>query len=601
MSRLRFSGRAPNNPTDRLPIVSKPNPRQRQAAQVEDELRDALKASRGSFFYAGLFSLFINMLMLLPAIYMLQVYDRVLSSSSLSTLAALTILVVVLYAVMGLLEIARSWLLVRVSAGLDMRLNERLFTAMFDSGLMSGRSSGTQPLTDLTSLRQFLTGNGLFAFFDTPWIPIYLAVIFLLHPLLGWFGVAGLVVIVTLAVINELSTRKPLGEANSLVVQSNNAVNGHLRNAEALEAMGMLDNVHRRWMDRHVAMLKLQAQASDRAGVLANTSKAFRIMLQSLILGAGAYLAVLQEITPGAMIAGSILLGRALAPVDMLIGSWKQFLSARSAYGRLRALLQSIPKRERRMRLPAPVGHLRAEQLVVVPPGGSVPVLRGVSFDIPAGETIGIIGPSAAGKSTLARAMLGVWPPASGKVRLDGAAIDDWNRDELGPSIGYLPQDVELMEGTVSENIARFGEIEPDAVVTAAQKAGVHEMILRLPDGYDTPIGQGGAVLSGGQRQRVGLARALYGSPRLVVLDEPNSNLDEHGEAALVAALGHLKRSKATVLVITHRPNLLHHVDRILVLREGLVQALGPRDQILGEFARPAAVARGAAAAPAPV
>ena len=289
----------------------RPISRHQQPAQVEDELRDALKASRGSFMFAGLFSLFINMLMLLPAIYMLQVYDRVLTSSSISTLVALTVLVVALYMVMGLLEIARSWLLVRVSAGLDMRLNERLFIAMFDSGLMTGRGSGAQPISDLTSLRQFLTGQGLFAFFDTPWIPIYLAVIFLLHPVLGWFAVGGLVVIVTLAVINEVSTRKPLTESNTLAASNINAVNGHLRNAEALEAMGMLGNVHRRWMERHVEMLKLQAQASDRAGVLANTSKSFRIMLQSLILGVGAYLAVLQEITPGAMIAGSILLGRA--------------------------------------------------------------------------------------------------------------------------------------------------------------------------------------------------------------------------------------------------------------------------------------------------
>lgn len=577
----------------------RPLSRQQQPAHIEDELRDALKASRGSFMYAGLFSLFINMLMLLPAIYMLQVYDRVLTSSSISTLVALTVLVVVLYMVMGLLEIARSWLLVRVSAGLDMRLNERLFTAMFDSGLMTGRGSGAQPISDLTSLRQFLTGQGLFAFFDTPWIPIYLAVIFLLHPVLGWFAVGGLVVIVTLAVVNEVSTRKPLTDSNSLAVSNLNALNGHLRNAEALEAMGMLGNVHRRWMQRHVEMLQLQARASDRAGVLANTSKSFRIMLQSLILGVGAYLAVLQEITPGAMIAGSILLGRALAPVDLLIGSWKQFLAARSAFTRLRGLLQAIPARMRRMRLPAPKGRLRAEQLVVVPPGGTVPVLRGLNFDIAAGETVGIIGPSAAGKSTLARAALGVWPAASGAVRLDGAAIADWNRDDLGPNIGYLPQDVELMEGTISENIARFGEIDPSTVVTAAQKAGVHEMILRLPQGYDTPIGQGGAVLSGGQRQRIGLARALYGSPCLVVLDEPNSNLDEHGEAALAAALGHLKRSQATVLVITHRPNLLHHVDRIMVLRDGLIQMFGPRDQVLAEFARPAAVGRSTPAVPA--
>jgi ATP-binding cassette subfamily C protein EexD len=566
--------------------------RQPHQSQIQDDLRDALKACRGSFLHAGLFSLFINMLMLLPAIYMLQVYDRVLASSSVSTLMMLTILVVALFTVMGLLEIARSWLLVRVSARLDMALNERLFTAMFDAGLRHGQTTGAQPLSDLTSLRQFLTGQGLFAFFDAPWIPIYIAVIFVLHPVLGWVAIGGLIAIVSLAVINEITTRKPLGAANALAVQSTNAITGNLRSGEALEAMGMLDNVHRRWLDRHMEMLRLQAKASDRAGFIANTSKAFRIMLQSLILGTGAFLAVQQLITPGAMIAGSILLGRALAPVDLLIGSWKQFQVARVAYSRLRQLLLSIPKRARFMSLPAPTGHLTAEQLVVVPPGGRVPVLRGINFDIPAGETVGIIGPSAAGKTSLARAVLGVWPPASGKVLLDGAAIGNWNRDELGPYIGYLPQDIELMEGTVSENIARFGEIDADAVVVAAQKAGVHEMILQLSHGYDTPIGQGGAILSGGQRQRLGLARALYGGPCLVVLDEPNSNLDDQGEASLANALSHLKRSGATVLVITHRPNLLHRVDRIMVLKDGLLQMFAPRDKVLAEFARPAVVGR---------
>jgi ATP-binding cassette subfamily C protein EexD len=559
-------------------------------AHAPDELKAALKASRGSFLYAGLFSLFINLLMLLPALYMLQVYDRVLTSSSVSTLVALTTLVVVLFMVMGLLDIARTWVLVRVSARLDMELNRRLFTAMFDAGLRYGRPSGAQPLSDLTNLRQFLTGQGLFAFFDTPWIPIYLAVLFLLHPVLGWVGLGGLIVIVALAVLNEVSTRKPLNAANSLAVQSSNAVNGHLRNAEALEAMGMLDSVHRRWLARHTEMLKLQARASDRAGFVANTSKAFRITLQSLILGTGAFLAIQHQITPGAMIAGSILLGRALAPVDLLIGSWKHFLAARSAYSRLKSLLLTIPPREASMRLPTPKGELSAEQLTVVPPGATKAVLQGISFHVPVGEAVGIIGPSAAGKSTLARAILGVWPATAGGVRLDGASISDWNRDELGPQVGYLPQDVELMDGSVSENIARFAEVDPDAVVAAAEKAGVHEMILRLPEGYDTAIGEGGVVLSGGQRQRIGLARALYGSPRLVVLDEPNSNLDDHGEAALLTAMRHLKHSRATVLVITHRPSLLHSVDRIMVLREGRIHLFGPKDQVLAEFARPATV-----------
>lgn len=566
-------------------------------------MREALKANRDSFLYAGLFSAFCNLLMLLPTIYMLQVYDRVLSSSSVSTLVALTLLVVVLLAVMGLLDITRSWLLVRVSTRLEMSLNERLFNAMFDAGLRGGPGLGVQPLADLTNLRQFLTGHGLFAFFDTPWVPIYLAVLFLLHPVLGWVGVAGLVVIASLAWANELLTRKPITAANALSVQNNNAVAANLRNIEVLEAMGMLKQVHGRWLDRHVQVLKLQSLASDRAGIITGTSKAFRITLQSLILGSGAYLAIQQIITPGAMIAGSILLGRALSPVDQLIGSWKQFLSARGAYDRLRELLMSTPPRLRCMPLPAPTGHLTVEQLVVLAPGGKVPVLRGISFDIAPGEIIGIIGPSAAGKTTLARSVLGVWPAASGKVRIDGAAIGNWNRDELGPYVGYLPQDIELMEGTVGENIARFGEVDADAVVAAAQKAGVHDMILHLPQGYDTPIGQGGAALSGGQRQRLGLARALYGGPVLVVLDEPNSNLDDQGEASLIGAIGHLKRSRATVLVITHKTSLLQGVDRIMVLKDGQIQMFGPRDKILAEFTRPRPPAQALvpAGGPAPV
>jgi ATP-binding cassette, subfamily C, bacterial EexD len=565
----------------------------RQPSGPPDELREALKANRNSFLYAGLFSAFCNLLMLLPTIYMLQVYDRVLGSSSVSTLVALTLLVVFLLAIMGLLDITRSWLMVRVSARLEMSLNERLFTAMFDAGLRGGPGFGVQPLADLTNLRQFLTGHGLFAFFDTPWVPIYLAVLFLLHPVLGWVGVAGLVVISSLAWANELLTRKPITAANALGVHNNNAVAANLRNIEVLEAMGMMKQVHSRWLDRHIQVLKLQSLASDRAGIITGTSKAFRITLQSLILGTGAYLAIQQIITPGAMIAGSILLGRALSPVDQLIGSWKQFLSARGAYDRLRDLLMNTPPRLRCMPLPAPTGHLTVEQLVVLAPGGKVPVLRGISFDIAPGETIAIIGPSAAGKTTLARSILGVWPAASGKVRIDGAAIGNWNRDELGPYIGYLPQDIELMEGTVSENIARFGEVDADAVVAAAQKAGVHDMILHLPQGYDTPIGQGGAALSGGQRQRLGLARALYGGPMLVVLDEPNSNLDDQGEASLSGAISHLKRSRATVLIITHKISLLQAVDRIMVLKEGQIQMFGPRDKILAEFTRPQAPALG--------
>lgn len=558
--------------------------------QHENELRAAIKASRNSFVFAGFFSLFINLLMLVPAIYMLQVYDRVLASNSESTLLMLTILVVGLFAIMGVLEVVRSRILVRVSARLDMQLNPRLFAAMFDAKLRDGRGAGSQPIEDLTNLRQFLTGNGLFAFFDVPWMPVYIFVLFYMHPWLGWFAIGGAMLLFILATANELSTRKPLGKANGMAIAARGYLGGNLRNAEALEAMGMLERVHTRWFERHREVLRLQALASDRAAMLSNASKVLRITLQSLILGMGAYLVIQQEFTPGIMIAGSIILGRALAPVDQLIGGWKGFLGARSAYKRLNDLLAAIPKRPRFMSLPSPDGQLSLDGVLAAPPGSNVPVLRGIKFDIAAGEVVGVIGPSAAGKSTLARVMLGVWPAAAGKVRLSGADISHWNRDELGPYVGYLPQDVELFDGTVSENIARFGEVDPEMVVAAAQRAQVHEMILRLPKGYDTPIGDGGAVLSGGQRQRIGLARAIYGNPVLVVLDEPNSNLDDQGEAALVKAVARLKADGATVVLITHRPSVLSSVDKILVLREGLVEMFGPRAQVLAQFARPTAV-----------
>nr|WP_207280975.1 type I secretion system permease/ATPase [Thiocystis violacea] len=561
-------------------------------------MRSALKASRDSFLFAGFFSLFINLLMLVPAIYMLQVYDRVLASSSESTLLMLTILVVGLFAVMGLLEVLRSRILVRVSARLDMLLNPRLFTAMFDAKLRDGRGAGAQPIEDLTNLRQFLTGNGLFAFFDVPWMPVYIFVLFLMHPWLGWFAIGGAVLLFALATANELITRQPLGKANGLAISARGYLGGNLRNAEALEAMGMLERVHGRWFARHREVLRLQALASDRAALLSNASKVLRVTLQSLILGMGAYLVIQQEFTPGIMIAGSIILGRALAPVDQLIGGWKGFLSARSAYKRLHDLLIAIPERPKFMSLPAPDGRLTVDGVLAAPPGSNVPVLRGIRFEIAAGEIVGVIGPSAAGKSTLARVLLGVWPVAAGKVRLSGADIGHWNREELGPHIGYLPQDIELFDGTVSENIARFGEVDPEQVVAAAQRAQVHEMILRLPKGYDTPIGDAGAVLSGGQRQRIGLARAIYGKPVLVVLDEPNSNLDDQGEAALVKAIAQLKAEGATVIIITHRPSVLNSVDKILVLREGLVEMFGPRDQVLAQFARPTAVARPTATLP---
>lgn len=552
------------------------------------DLQKALRVCRQSFISAAFFSLFINLLMLTPPLYMLQIYDRVLASRSESTLVMLTLLVTALFVVMGGLELVRSRILVRTGARLDSLLNPRLFQAMFDHSLQHPGGSG-QALHDLNNLRQFLTGNGLFAFFDLPWVPLYLAVLFLFHPLLGWFAVGSAILLFALALANELVTQKPLAAANTQAIANNNYLTGNLRNAEALEAMGMLPNIRRRWLERHRQVLGLQALASDRAGLLTTASKTLRLFLQSLILGLGAYLAIEHVITPGVMIAASILMGRALAPLDLLIGTWKGFVSSRAAYQRLNELLHVVPERRRYMPIPAPKGHLSLENVVAAPPGTNVAVLRGLTFTVAPGQALAIIGPSAAGKSTLARVILGIWPVAGGKVRLDGADIQHWNREELGPYLGYLPQDIELFAGTISENIARFGEVDPVKVVAAARQAAVHEMIQRLPQGYDTPIGEAGGFLSGGQRQRVGLARALYGDPVLIVLDEPNSNLDDQGETALIQAINELKAQRRTVVIITHRTSILKATDQILVLRDGQAQLFGPREQVLGQLIRPVA------------
>ena len=554
--------------------------------KATSELGDLLRYLRRYFYGVGAFSFVINMLMLVPAIYMLQVYDRVLTSRNETTLLMLTLLVVGLFALMGILEFIRSRVLVRVGAIMEHRINERVFDAAFEATLRRGIGNARQALTDLTQLRQFLTGNGPFAFFDTPWIPIYLAVIFMMHPTLGWFSVGATVLLLILAVVNELATRKPLQEANKLANQAINYAHNNLANAEVIEAMGMQPNLRRRWREKHMKHLALQARASDRAGALTSTTKTLRIAVQSLVLGLGAWLVLQDELTAGMMIAGSILLGRALAPVEQLIANWKGFVSARQSYHRLNELLAAHPPRQKHLSLPAPKGELRVENVVAVPPGGKTPVVKGVSFTVNPGTIVGMIGPSASGKSSLARLLVGVWPPAAGKVRLDGADLFQWDKAEVGPYIGYLPQDIELFEGTIAENIARFGELDSDRIIEAAKKAGVHEMILRFPQGYETSIGPGGINLSGGQRQRIALARAMYGDARLIVLDEPNSNLDDVGEAALIRALQTLKAEGRTMIVITHKMNLLNVVDNILVMRDGAMQAYGPKDQVLAQLAQ---------------
>lgn len=527
----------------------------------------------------------INILQLVPTIYMLQLYDRVVPTGNMSTLLMLTLIVLVLFVTMGLLEWVRSQVLVRVSSRLETMLNERLFHVAYKQSLYSGGVRGSsQPLDDLTALRQFMTGQGLFAFFDAPWIPIYIAVMFVFHAWYGWSAVATAIVLIIVAILNEKLTSEMLNEANGLAISGRNLVNKNLRNAEVIESMGMLKNVQQRWVVGTRKILLLQATASLHAGLMSALSKLIRMSSQSLILAVGAYLVIENEITSGMMIAGSTLLGRALAPIDIMIGSWKGFINARGQYNRLNDILLKTQIDSERMTLPEPEGAFSIETATVVPPGAKVPVLKNISLAIEKGDVVGVLGPSGAGKSTFARALLGIWPTASGKIRLDGADVFAWNRHELGPFVGYLPQDIELFEGTISENIARFGNLDPELVVAAAKIADVHELILRLPNGYDTFIGADGGALSGGQRQRIGLARALYGDPVVVVLDEPNSNLDEQGELALGNAIQRLKLRRVTVVVITHRNNVLANVNKLLILKDGTVALYGPRDQVLAQL-----------------
>lgn len=559
----------------------------------ENSLQAALKACKGAFISVGIFSLFVNALMLVPTFYMLQVYGRVLTSNNITTLAMLTIIMVILTITTGLLEGVRSRIMVRVSTKLDVLLSRDVFRASFKQALASGgMNASAQPMNDLTGLRQFLTGNGVFAFFDVPWLPIYIAVMFMFHPWFGWMAIGCAIVLVLLAVANEKATGKALAEANKENAGTNLETTKNLRNAEVVESMGMLDSLIDRWAVRQKKVLLLQSVASDKGSVVTSTSKTFRVMVQSLILGLGALLAINHEINPALVIAGSVLLGRALAPIDLMIGSWKGFITARTQYDRLNEILDKLQAEPERMPLPAPHGNIVVENLIVSAPGGKDPILRGVGFSVPAGAVVGIIGPSASGKSTLARALMGIWAPQHGTVRLDGADINQWDKVQLGPHLGYLPQDIELFEGSISENISRFTKIDPEKVVQAAQMAGVHEMILQLPQGYDTIIGEGGTNLSGGQRQRIGLARAMYGSPRLILLDEPNSNLDEVGERALASAIFQLKMTGATIFVITHRTSILAHLDRLLVMQNGGISMYGPRDQVMAELNKQAAAAQ---------
>ena len=545
------------------------------------ELTQVLWSFRREFIIVGVFSMVANVLMLSPTLYMLQVYDRVLMSRSELTLLAMSLITLFFFGVMAFSEWMRSRVLVRSGVRLDEALGTRVFNASFESYLSQSSAGPARAFGDLIQIRQFLTGNGIFAFFDAPWAPIYIAVLFLLHPMLGWLAIFFAMVQMALAWFGHRHTVAPAEAAGQAAAESGAYLQSKLRNSEVLESMGMVHNLRPHWQDRHENTLALQSASQSLTHRITAWSKFIRYSQQSLALGAGALLVIDGQLSPGGMIASNVLMTRALAPIDMMVGTWRAFTGARSAFARLEALLRDFPARDPALSRVAPKGALTLRNVVASAPGRSTPILKGVSMAVEAGTVTVVLGPSGSGKSTLARTMVGIWPDVSGEVLLDGLPINGWDRTELGPYLGYLPQDIELFEGSIAENIARFGEVQSEKVIAAARSAGLHEMILRFPKGYDTPIGEAGGMLSGGQRQRIGLARAVYGDPVLVVLDEPNANLDDVGEQALVRTVQGLKAAGKTVFLITHRPGILAVADRILILRDGLVQADGPRDEVL--------------------
>jgi PrtD family type I secretion system ABC transporter len=558
----------------------------RETGQALKVLRKALHTCYRRFVFVVFFSFFINLLLFVQPIYMLQVYDRVLLSRSEPTLLALTALAGGLLIIMAMLDAVRTLVLVRTGAYLDHAMGSTVFSAIFQRSLAYPTVENAQPLRDLETVRDMLANPGLVAFIDAPWVPFFMAAVFLLHPLLGLVAAGGAVAILALALINALWSRSPLRDAGLAGIKANAYAVKSMRNADVVEAMGMEPGVRACWHERHGQALTWQTRASSRIGVITAVSKAMRMFLQVAMLGTGAYLAMKQMISPGTMIAASILMGRALAPVEQGVGQWRAVMNARAAYSRMRTALAEARVDEHRMALPAPKGKLTVSKLAVAPPGKTDMTLKGVSFSLNPGQNLGVIGPSGSGKSTLARTLVGVWTPLHGTVRLDGVEMAQWPKQDLGPYLGYVPQDVDMLEGTVAENIARFGRINAEGVVAAARLAGIHEMILTLPDGYDTVIGTSGHGLSGGQRQRIGLARALYGNPRLLVLDEPSAGLDTESEVALVQTFKALKEAGQTVVVMTHRPPLVQVSDAILVLKDGQMESVGPRDEVFAKFVR---------------
>jgi PrtD family type I secretion system ABC transporter len=558
------------------------------AGASRTSLAEAMSACRRGFAGVVLFSAAINILLLAAPLYMLQVFDRVTTSRSADTLIYLTVIAVAALLVVSLLDVVRTRVMVRLSLWLDERVGPDVLAAQVAAKLRGRTDPSVQGLRDLSTVRSFLTGPTIFPFLDAPWTPLYLFVVYLFHPALGWLAIGGAVVLVALALANDAVTRKPLQKASEAGQKAMRRAEAAVRNANVVEAMGMMPDVARRWQRQTDEMLDLQARASRRSGNITAASKFARQTLQIAVLGLGAWLFLANEITPGAMIAASILMSRALAPVEQAIGSWRTAVATNSAYRRVARQLDEAPRDDGAMALPAPVGRLDVENVTFRYQGAVEPTLKSIRFGLAPGEILGVIGPTAAGKTTLAELLVGNLRPLAGHARLDGADVASWPAVDRGRHVGYLPQDIELFSGTIRDNIARMGEGDPEAVIAAARLAGVHDMVLRMPKGYETEIGDGGAAISGGQRQRIALARAVYGGPKLVVLDEPNASLDAAGEQALVEAIEALKRGGVTVVVISHRPSILRQVDKVLALKAGAIEAFGPRDEVIAPAPRPA-------------
>ncbi len=545
------------------------------------ELAHALMSFRREFVWIGIFSMIANILILTPVLYMLQLYERILVSQNELTLLFLTLIVLVFFCMMAFAEWLRSRLLVRAGMRLDQQLNTRVFNASFEACLSSKQQNPTEAFVDLTNARQFVTGTGIIALFDAPWTPIYILVLFLLHPWLGMLAIVFCLIQMGMAYVGYRMTYAPAESALETETTSKRFLYGKLKNAESVEAMGMLDNLRVRWLEHHRHHQAKLSHANHKQHQQQSFTKFARYSMQSLTLAAAAMLVIDGQVSLGTLVGAGALMARALFPLDQIVGSARSFMSAKAAFHRLETLFQEHPERDTDTRHPIPRGVITLKKLIAISPTDAKTILHGIDAEFEAGQITAIIGPSGSGKSTLARCLVGVWPKTEGRVLLDGTPIDSWNREQLGPHLGYLPQDVELLDGTIAENIARFYELDSEKIIEAAKRAGIHDMILRFPMGYDTPIGEAGNMLSGGQRQRLGLARAMFGNPALVVLDEPNANLDDAGERALVQAIQDIKAQGKTVFLITHRLNILAAVDYLLVLKEGRVAHYGPRDDIL--------------------